>query len=340
MSKHGIFNFGAADPVETARKVAEVRIQAERRKSLAGLSGLLRPGALQSGFGAGALGGALVNKITGKDVKAVDSAPEVTAAQNNASLLESIQGLAKGDTALTPGTSQFMAAAGKAAQEAGRTDLALQFATQAATLRTNEAALAAKIKKETAATEQAAFNGLPNAVKLSVTANNPDRVQRAFGLSKEETAAVAADAQDTLRTLQAKNQKALDELKAVSTTKSSPADITQTEALLSSKGVGGFSFEGNFGKDDPERFTAFATLMDQQATAEIDAAARKGDRLSKADIYDQILAELNQDAGIEGFGTDDVTGIDLEKLSTIFKARSAVNQIDTAKPRRRVVVSP
>jgi len=344
MSKHILQALGA-DPETKARRAAQARLLKERTERVRGISQLVgRESALGRGIAAGELAGQVVNKISGADATAIDESQEVVAARNNAMLLRTIQGLTQGDSALQPGTSEFAAAAGRAAQDAGRTDLALQFASQSAGLRKGEATAAAKFAKDQRASEQASFNGLPNSVQLSVSANDPDRVAQLLDLTPEQAKQVSIDAQATLKTLQLKNQKALDELKAVRVTKSSPEDIVQTIGLLANRGIGGFSFEGNFGKDDPQRLEDFAALMDQQATAELDAAARRGDRITKNQVYDEILSELNSLGGIEGFNTEDVSGIDLSKLQEVFTARSqdapAANIPDTAKPRRRVVVSP
>jgi hypothetical protein len=235
-----------------------------------------------------------------------------------------------------------MAAAGRAAQEAGRTDLALRFAQESSVLRKSEAAAVKKAEEDAKKAEVSAFSGQPSAVKLAITANDPARVARLHNLTEAQAKKVSKDAQDTLKTLQAKNQKALDELNAVRVTKSTGEDVKQTEGILANKFINGSSFEGWAGRDDPVRATNFARLMDQQATAEIDAAAKKGSgaRLTKESIYDEIMQELSDRGGVEGWGTDDVTNIDLQELSNIFKERSkaapAQTQQSETQPRRRV----
>ena len=328
---------GLREALASQREARRARLTAKVQSAGAGLSGLER-GLAQ--FGAGLGGG-----IAGEVFKEPDSA-EVEAARENAALAREIQTLGTGDNALAPGTSEYMAAAGQKAQAAGRTDLALQFAEQSAALKVRESALVAKSEKEAAEAERSAFSGLPSAVKLSVTANDPARVQRVLGLTEKQAKVISKDAADTLKTLQAENQKALDELNAVRTTKSTSEDVQQTIGLLANKAIDGSSFEGFMGRDDPERAENFARLMDQQATAEIDAAAKEGSgvRRTKDDIYNEIMTELSESGGVEGWGTDDVTGIDLEKLGTIFKARKAAvpapKQSSTAPTRRRVVAQP
>ena len=338
---------GSTDVLGT-RAAAQERLAERRRALITNLSKAQPTGRAQAGAAVGAALGQALGAAGAAALGVSDVDPEVARVESNAALAKEIQALGTGDNAIAPGTSAYMAAAGQKAQAAGRTDLALQFAEQSAALKVRESALIAKSEKEAAEAERSAFNGLPSATKLSVTATDPARVQRVLGLTEAQAKIVSKDAADTLKTLQAKNQKALDELNAVKTTKSSSEDITQTEGLLLNMGIGGHTFEASFpllGKDDPVRSTNFARLMDQQATAEIDIAARKGSgvRLTKAEIYKEIMEELEATGGVEGWGTDDVTDIDLKKLGTILKARKAeapTKQSSTAPTRRRVVAQP
>ena len=338
---------GSTDVLGT-RTAARERLEERRRALITNLSQAQPTGRAQAGAAVGAALGQALGAAGAAALGVNNVDPEVARVESNAALARDIQALSSGDNPLEPGTAEHATAAGLAAQAAGRTDLALQFAEQSAALKVRESALVAKSEKEAAEAERSAFNGLPSATKLSVTATDPERVQRVLGLTPAQAKVVAKDAADTLKTLQAKNQKVLDELNAVKTTKSSSEDVTQTEGLLLNMGIGGHTFEASFpllGRDDPVRSTNFARLMDQQATAEIDAAATEGSgvRLTKDEVYKEIMAELEAAGGVEGWGTDDVTDIDLEKLGTILKARKAAaptKQSSTAPTRRRVVAQP
>jgi hypothetical protein len=310
----------------------------ERAGTLQGASSILGEGI------AGVVGG-----FFGKEkVDPIDADPAVVRAEQDAALAQSIQGLSTGENPLTVGTSEHMAAAGQAAQAAGRTDLALQFAEQSAALKVREDTTAVATAAAERKANVDAFNKLPTAVQLSIAANDPDRLVREQGLTPAQAKIVSADAADTLKTRQAKNQKALDELNTVHTTKSSAQDITQTTALLADMGISGATFENAVGLDNKLAATRFATFMDQQATAEIDAAAASPEsaRLTKAEVYTDILQELSAVGGIEGLGSEEgvfsggVSSIDMDKLKKVIKARGIAAPVKpSSTSTRRTVVA-
>ena len=276
------------------------RLDEQVQAAGAGLTGIER-GLAQ--FGAGLGGG-----IAGEVFKGPDSA-EVEQARANQNILEGIQQLEA-----PVGSAAHATESGRIAQEAGRTDLALQFAERAATLRKSEAAAKVKAEKDQREEQRAQFKQFPSAVQELIIAKSPDVLARELGITKARAKAISAKVEERNNLQRAKAQKTLNEVSKATATKVSGTDLAATSSIVNTLTDGEF-------EETPE-LEAVARLTAERAQTMADAMRDAGGTPDMNKLRAEAFAELqsegivNHDPGEStfGFNIGESLEVDAEKL--------------------------
>jgi len=321
----GLFaDFGQTDPAEVRKElVDQQRTQFKNLIDAAPTKREKAAGNLVEGLTGLAQSGVFGEKAA--DFTKVRS-PELDAAQSQADLLSGISNIEADKT-----SADFAFQAAKLARDAGDDKTALNLLMEGDKRRKAEQASVAKQELAAIEGDRKQFSAMPEDLKLAAIAKDPARAARMLGVDAAVATEIADVATKTLKTRQLKNEKAINDLRPVKTTKSSKTDVDQTMGLLDAEGIGGHTFEGWFGKDDSEAFRNFATTMDQQSTAVIDAAAGNGIRLTKQQVIADAMNKAREAGGLTQVSPTDVTDINSAVLNEIFNQQ--INELAGAPAR-------
>lgn len=322
------------DPLETARREATARLEAQRQRQrsqfLSALEGL-PPGVRQGAVAGEAAGQLLSGFLSRGEPSAVESSPEVARARQNADLVKSLSGLEA-----DPASAEWATQAAARAKSAGRDDLALQLLGEAAQRRKAEAKAAREQQEKDNADWRATVNTLPSAQKYSLIVNDPENAASKFGLKGKAAERFVKDAQDTLDTIRQKNVAELNKIKPVAPANVTQGDMAAVGATLDSLGYDADAFNPGLGSDEQAR-TQFLSIIADQARTEQEIRARKGgDTLPLDQITAEIMGDLeaqgvfvkNPDRFGSGFTLSDE--FNAGNVRNVFKTR--INEFQGSKP--------
>lgn len=244
--------------------------------------------------------------------------PSMRAAQNKAALAKQVSELQS-----QPGTSEHMFQVAKLAKDSGDDVMAVNVMMQAGRLQQAEGVAAAKAEtaKLKLAGEQLAR--VPGDARTSIFASNKEMLGTYSGLSGKALDDAHAEVIKVNNTKRLKDAKALQQMRRVSTTRSTESSKKGTNRLLTNAGVGAHSFENRWGPiggiDDQPAMDAFVEGVDAQMLDTMDTLANKGIRVNPDQLIDLMIQEAQATGAMNWNAPDDVDHVDIELIRDNFK---------------------
>ena len=309
---------GSTDVLGT-RAAANERLEERRRALITNLSKAQPSGRAQAGSAVGAALGQALGAAGAAALGVNNVDPEVARVESNAALARDIQALSRGDNPLEPGTAEHATAAGLAAQAAGRTDLALQFAEQGAALRKSEAVAVTKAEAAQREERRAQFKQFPSAVQEEIIAKSPDIMVRELGITPARAKEISAKVEERNNLQRAKAQKTLNEVKKATGTKVTGTDLAATSSIVDTLTNGEFS--------ESTELESVSRLVAERAQTKADALKDAGEAQDMNSIRAEAFAELVNEGVVLhdpgevtfGFNLGESLAVDPERLKAPVK---------------------
>lgn len=336
----GILDMLGNTDVLGTRQKAQDRLAAKRTDLIERLSSNAPSGRAEAG---GAVGAALGQALGAGAAAALGITPvdaEVTKAEANAKLAQEIQALSQGEGAPAVGTAAHATLAGQAAQRAGRTDLGLQFAERAATLRVEETDKATALQQAADDRELKEWNGLPSDTKNAAIIADPNKLVKFGNVSREVAEATAKDLKEQRDTAKVKALKDAQDVEQALNTQLGGSGAEETADTLTNLGILSTTagwYDDMFDSDEKEKVRlGVGSLVGSKTKQRMQAARKRGESLVETEVQHQVYRELLADGSITTNSSGQVTGFKLDNgPAPTTKARGR-GQGNRSKPAPRV----